>query len=85
MSAAVLYVGGRPVAETEYVSVYVVVLHPAGPAQDAHRRQPAAGQDSQHAITWPHHQVLISCSSHVMVMGLFFIYIYYLYVYIYDP
>lgn len=49
VSAAVLYVGGRPVAETEYVRVYVVVLHPAGQAQDAHRRRPAAGQDSRNA------------------------------------
>lgn len=41
---ALLYVGGRPLAETEYAGVHVLVLHPAGPPQDAQRRQPAAGQ-----------------------------------------
>lgn len=45
VSSAVLYVGGRPVAQTEYVRVDVVVLHAAGATQDAHRRRAAAGQN----------------------------------------
>lgn len=30
ISAAVLYVGGRPVAKTEHVGVHVFILHLAG-------------------------------------------------------
>lgn len=40
----VVHVGGRSVAQAEHASVHVVVLHPAGPAQDANGRQPDAGQ-----------------------------------------
>lgn len=60
VSAAVLYVGGRPVAETEHVGVDVVVLHPAGQTQDADRRRPAAGQDSRHDHTWREAQPLMA-------------------------
>lgn len=61
VSAVVLYVGGRPVAETEHVGVYVVVLHPAGQAQDAHRRRAAAGQGSPKHIR---NKTQIKCPSH---------------------
>lgn len=45
--AVVVHVGGRAVAQAEHASVHVVVLHPAGQAQDADGRQPAAGQNDE--------------------------------------
>ena len=46
VSAAVLYVGGRPLAEAEHVGVHVVVFHPPGQTQDAHCRRADAGQET---------------------------------------
>lgn len=43
--AAVLYVGGCPVAKTEHVCVHVFVIHSAGPPQDAHCCCPTAGEN----------------------------------------
>lgn len=34
-------------AATEHVCVHVVFIHAAGPTQDAERRRPAAGQNSE--------------------------------------
>lgn len=42
--AVVVHVGGRAVAQAEHAGVHVFVLYPAGQAQDADGRQPAAGQ-----------------------------------------
>lgn len=44
LSAAVLYVGGRAVAQTEHVRVHVFVVHAAGSPQDADRCRTATGQ-----------------------------------------
>lgn len=72
VSAAVLHVGGRPVAETEHVGIHVLVHHPPGQAQDADRRQPAAGEprtDSLHLVPAAEYRPTFYVLTHQNLLG----------------